>query len=486
VKTTTGRGREPARPQVRGLLGAALLCLLLPGASPAAPATTVPGGDLGADATWEGEVLLEHPLTVLAEATLTLLPGTVVRLRPEAAIVVQGALRAEGTAEAPVTMEPAEAGGSRWGGVTFSGGDRPSVLARCRVRGAAAIGITRGTVRIEDCEISGGALGVAVSGDESRATIADNRLADLEGGGIRVTENAEPAVTGNLIERCGPWGILASSGAAPGIRGNRVSACASGIEIDQTGARVSGNLVRDCERGIALTSVAGPEPVRGNRLEGNRIGILAQHFSSVEISDNVVTGGGEGIVCFRGASAPLRHNEVAGNDTGILANQMANPEISGNRIAGNRRGVYLHLSSYAILHGNDIVDNEVQIELGNMSLDWERRSGFKPMRGLQQRSQGRVERGREVPGGPTADGFAATGEGVDATGNWWGEAATAEMAARGPAANLPFIVDGYDTPVRTYEGWEGVYAQDRVIYAPWAPAPVPGAGPRPATEETTP
>jgi len=110
------------------------------------------------------------------------------------------------------------------------------------------------------------------------------------------------------------------------------------------------------------------------------------------------------------------------------------------------------------------------MELGNMSLDWERRAGFKPSRGRQQQNLGRVQRGQEVPRKDTPDGFDMNTGLVDARGNWWGEETTREMTAKGAEANLSSLIDGNDVPVRTYEGYEGEYVQDRIAYAPWSKA----------------
>ena len=142
----------------------------------------------------------------------------------------------------------------------------------------------------------------------------------------------------------------------------------------------------------------------------------------------------------------------------------------------------MHLSSYATARGNNIVGNRVQMELGNMSLDWERRVGKKPIRGRQQQHLERVLKGQDLPAKDVADGFDMRAGLVDARDNWWGEVTTREMTEKGPNANITGLVDGYDTPVRTYEGFEGEYAQDQISYAPWSSkpfelkAPKPGAG----------
>jgi parallel beta-helix repeat protein len=420
-------------------------------------------------------------LTVEPGATLTIRPGADVRFAPEAGLTVLGVLRAEGTADRPILMGPAGDGQAQWQGINLAGGPVPSSLVSCRIARAKALGIGAGEQRIAGCEISGGVVGVSVTGDTTRAVLTGNRIFDQSEGGIQCATAATGLVTDNVIERCGNRCISASQGAAVEIRGNRLAACASGIEINQSPPRISGNTVTDCERGIALNAVERGEPVRDNRLERNRIGILSQQFSSGEIFGNTVRGNGDGIVCFMGAAPLIRNNDILDNERGIFCNQISTPEISANTIAGNRRGVVLHLSSYALVRGNNISGGEVLMELMNMSSDWERRVGGKPRRGLQQRNRVRTEQGREVPQPGLEDGLALEVTAVAADGNWWGEAATREMEAKGPAANIAGLVDYYDVPTRTYEGFEGEYVQDRIAYAPWAKAPIAGAGvPAPA------
>ena len=97
-----------------------------------------------------------------------------------------------------------------------------------------------------------------------------------------------------------------------------------------------------------------------------------------------------------------------------------------------------------------------------------------------------VLKGQDLPAKDVADGFDMRAGLVDARDNWWGEETTREMTEKGSSANITGLVDGYDTPVRTYEGFEGEYAQDQISYAPWSSKPFelkvpnlePGPGPR--------
>jgi hypothetical protein len=132
------------------------------------------------------------------------------------------------------------------------------------------------------------------------------------------------------------------------------------------------------------------------------------------------------------------------------------------------------LSSYAVITGNNIYDNESQLELGNMSSDWEYRVNQKPERGSQAQNKMMANRGKAVRT-QMGDGAHIMGS-VDATGNWWGLAVTEEMEKKGPDANIRSFTDYYDVPTRTYEGYSGVYTQDRIKYEGWKKSRIRGAG----------
>lgn len=469
---------------VMGAAAAALLAAAVSGAA-ADPPTAVTDPIKG-DGVWEGRLLVERMIPVEAGATLVVRPGTEVLFSTGGGLTVHGVLRAEGTAEKPVSFLPAADGQGPWEGIVLAGGTGPSNLAFCRIRRAKVVGIAAGEHRVASCEISGGVVGISAAGDQSRPVIVGNRISDQSEAGILATANAAPVVTDNVVERCGDRGIGANQGAAPQIRGNRVSGCASGIEVSQTAPRISGNTVSGCQRGIALSSISGGEPVRGNRLERNEVGILCQQFSDPEISGNTIAGSKDGIVCFMGASPLIRNNDIVDNERGIFCNQLSNPEITANTIAGNRRGVVLHLSSYALVSGNNISGGEVLFELMNMSSDWERRAGQKPQRGLRQRNLNLVQRGRAMPEPGLAEGLDAGEGSVQASGNWWGEATTREMEEKGPSANIAALIDFHDVPTRTYEGFEGEFVQDRIVYAPWAKQRLPGTGVPPPAQPAAP
>jgi len=470
---------------VRKKLTAALLLAIvsgfLPGDSgdpaPASGQEAQPPTVVAADTVWEGRVDVSAPTEVPAGVTLVIRPGTEVRFADGSGLDVEGILRAEGTAAQPIRFIAATSAPSpgAWAGIQLRGADDRSLLRRCVITHAASLAIWAGTPRVEDCEFRNGLKGIVVNGRETRPTLEGNRVADMLEGGIDSVNGASPTITGCTVERCGPFGVGASQGAAPLITRTTVSSCEVGIALVRVPPLLKDNTVRDNGVGIAFNQVNGGKPVEGNRVEKNKRGILCTNFSSPTISGNVVAENGEGIVCFMGARPRISGNDIVHNGTGVVGDQISSPELEANEIRDNEKGVYLTFSSYATIRGNNFAGNRVHIELGNMSADWERRAAGKPRRGLQRQLTVRAER-TGMPSNQASGDGASLPDFVDARGNWWGEETTLEMEKKGPDANLAGLVDGYDVPVRVYEGFEGEYVQDKVMYAPWAKERIAGAG----------
>src|SRR5512138_3010820 len=117
---------------------------------------------LTADTVWQNEVLLSEDLLVPAGVTLTLRPGTTVRvaaaestktdpeyISPLTEITVRGRLKIEGTPRAPVRLIPdggRETG--EWAGVLIDGGEAD--ISNCIINGAeSAIYAIDATVRLD-------------------------------------------------------------------------------------------------------------------------------------------------------------------------------------------------------------------------------------------------------------------------------------------------------------------------------------------------
>jgi parallel beta-helix repeat protein len=444
-----------------------------PGDAPA-PA----GGEVGNDTVWEGRVDVERTVTVAGGATLTVRPGTVVSFRPGAALVVEGSLVARGEADARVRFVP-ESGPSPagWEGIRFAESSTGSTLSRCEIRGAAAVDVAGAGVEIRDCEFGNGKTGMVFRG-KADSRVTGNVIRDMSEGGIRCFQGATPRIERNVLRGCRPFGISCGKGAAPVIRDNEVTDCNHGLTVHGSIPPVEGNVFRENDGGIVLTWAGSGQTIRGNRFEQNGTGLFCEQFSDPLVEENAFRKNKVGVICFRSSSPVIRRNEIEENGEGILCNQMCHPRIEGNEIRGNGKGISLTLSSYATVNGNNIHGNEVQMELGNMSSDWERRVREKPIRGRSAQMVTQAERGiagtRDARQ-PKADNVAIAGS-VDATGNWWGEKDTAEMERKGADADIAGLVDFHDVPVRTYEGYPGEYLQDRIRYDGWRKTRITDAG----------
>lgn len=125
----------------------------------AAESVTPVRGTISEDATWgkaHSPYELSGVVTVARRARLTIGPGVEVRAQPDAALVVRGVLRAEGSVIDPVVFRAASPS-RRWEGIHFSGTagmrreDSRSVIAYAAVRNArSAVAATYDSPTLRD------------------------------------------------------------------------------------------------------------------------------------------------------------------------------------------------------------------------------------------------------------------------------------------------------------------------------------------------
>ena len=141
-------------------------------------------GTLRADELWSGEHELFATVRVPAGRTLTVLPGTRVRVTEGsgAALVVQGRLVVQGLA-GPVSFLSAGAGGPRdWRGILVEG---EASLEGAEVRHAerAVTVLTGAQARLAGCTLAGNRVGLHACGEG--AAVEDCRFADNEWYGVK-------------------------------------------------------------------------------------------------------------------------------------------------------------------------------------------------------------------------------------------------------------------------------------------------------------
>lgn len=199
-----------------------LLCLLLAAvaaalAGPPAAAATDVGGDILVDTTWDAAgspYVVVAPVFVLGGATLTVLPGTEVRLKAGMYIIVDhSTLVANGTADSMIVFTRNEVNQVRWGAV--AGYFATMTFHHCIVEWGKDVtyagiydeglisnaGAGSSTV-VEDCILrNGGRDGIEIEGGS--ITFRRNLVENVTRQGYNSFEHAQTICEDNRVEHCG-------------------------------------------------------------------------------------------------------------------------------------------------------------------------------------------------------------------------------------------------------------------------------------------
>ena len=253
---------------MRRFAGLALLPLLVSGCfgtPPPASVVAVPSetvGILPGETTWRGEILMTGDVLIPAGSSLTILPGTTVRIRaaegtkidPEylssaTELLIRGSLRVLGTLGEPVRFVPEkpEVGSEAvWAGIELDGAETSEVWGAEILRAESGLLIIGGSPVVVANRISASRYGIIVQAGGA-PQILDNLISDGEGG-VFLWSGARPYLKGNTIRGHQEEGIFVATGCRPYLDRNTVTgndigvAIAEGdLPVDRVG--VSGNRV---------------------------------------------------------------------------------------------------------------------------------------------------------------------------------------------------------------------------------------------------
>jgi Right handed beta helix region len=159
---------------------------------------------LTADTVWKGEISLTEDILVPAGVTLTIAPGTIIKvssaessktdpeyLSPLIELTVRGKLRAVGAPLAPITFS---ANGEKkegvWAGIIIDGGT--ASLRSCRIDSAdTALHLLGGTLDLYDTALSGNRYGLVLQGKDVVIRGGGNRIADNDYGLVTLSGSTE-------------------------------------------------------------------------------------------------------------------------------------------------------------------------------------------------------------------------------------------------------------------------------------------------------
>ena len=161
------------------------------------------------DTTWSGEVTIDQDILIPEGVTLTIAPGTIIRVAaaestktdPEyissmTEITVRGRLLADGKKEAPVTFNLSGDMSSTWAGIIIDGG---KAVMRFSVISDAETGIylLKGALSLIDSHLTRNRYGLTIQGQDAAAEVRTTRIQQndygvflLNGAKIDSTDNS--------------------------------------------------------------------------------------------------------------------------------------------------------------------------------------------------------------------------------------------------------------------------------------------------------
>lgn len=278
------------------------------------------------DIQWQGSVLLDGWVTVASQATLTIAPGTIVRVAGNGGIHVLGRIIAKGSPESPIlfaSLYPEPLAGD-WFGIILSGTEKRNVLEHLRIEGAD-------------------------TGLFSRLSsfTAKNFNIHHVTTGVKLQDSVAELFNGRI------------SSAATGLSGINSEADLDAVIFDENRNALSLNASSLSGRDVTLSAnrltglSAEHSHLRLERLSlvGNSNG--ARFFSSDgSIVDSVIRNNAETGIILAGSRLKLNGTSVTGNGTGIQSDDNL-PLLFGNSIHSNRSYNILYLGEDTFFAGGN-------------------------------------------------------------------------------------------------------------------------------------
>lgn len=298
---------------------------------------------LAGKTVWQGRIKIDGVLRVPPEATLFILPGTVVEFTRhdtnsdgigENGLMIQGRLIAKGTPEMPIVFRSAEAkpGQGDWDAINILGSDlAQNLIEYCLIEHAyRGMHIHFSNVLVNQAVLRNNYRGVQFQ--ESLITVANSQFYGNKSA-IQARDSQVRFIDNQVFDNINGANFFR-------------------LDLVATGNTFVGNLWD----GLRIRE--GAAMVQHNLLAGNRYGLLVADALYGDFSGNQLTDNLENGLLLRNTDhITVRGNFVQANGINGVSIREARAEISGNLISGNgERGLGL-LSFSGTIANNTIVDN---------------------------------------------------------------------------------------------------------------------------------
>lgn len=265
-------------------------------------------------------------VTVAAQATLTVMPGTVVRFGPDSGILVLGRIVAKGTAELPILfssfyLQPSP---SDWYGIVLIGTAKKNIFDQVQMQGAeAAIYARSSSLKLKQLRIGNSssgiiltdsiadAQGIFISGCSSGLSALQSEV-DLEAVTIEKSETALSVTASSLTAT--RLKIASSSKSAFKAEKSQLK-----IEKSLFSANLGGAIVIACQGSI-----------NNSKFIANSETAVVLSDSPLRFSSNLVSGSKVGIQLLDNLSAVWGNSVYANSSYSILYSGDENIYLGGN------------------------------------------------------------------------------------------------------------------------------------------------------------
>jgi len=263
---------------------------------------------LSEDTVWSGAIQVEGMVTVAAQATLTIMPGTIVRFGDNSGIFVLGRIVAKGASELPITLasQYSDPAAADWYGIVLTGTSKKNVFEQTKIQGAAT------------------------------AIYARSSSTELKN--IHV-ENSSVAIK------------LADSIAS--LKELVIAKCSSGLYIVKSEVDIESVAVDGCE--TAMTIISSALTAVDLKISHSSQAALVAEKSQLKIENSVFSGNLAGVMIIDCEGSFNNSKFINNSDTAVtLSGSLL--RFSSNLVSGNKIGIQL-VDNLPSIWGNSIYAN---------------------------------------------------------------------------------------------------------------------------------
>ena len=312
-------------------------------------------GTLAADTTWpqaNGPLVLTAPVVVQPGATLTIQPGARIEFLQGARLVVQGALVAAGTPQAPIRFTSAvrrpDARTAFDGeGIAFAKArpGRESRVEHCVLEHQrVALACAGGTLVLRHCTFRRSGKAALLATDDATLTVEDCTFENNDGTAVNA-KNTTATIRRCVVHANGRDGIRLEGPVRSTIEASRIAAngrhgivCESDLKAAIHNNRIEGNQGHGIYCNKFVQAVIKGNHIRNNGgkpKEGND-GVRCERQSDCEIVGNLIEGNAKSGIALDGCKGSIKDNYIRQNKSyGVNCESSAAPLIEGNVLRGN-------------------------------------------------------------------------------------------------------------------------------------------------------